>query len=61
MRGHWELRKRIFPPLQKQKKKTIEKAEHLLQFTELQAKLKNLMHYEYIQGNSNHVDVLTHL
>jgi len=37
--------------------KTIKKAEHLLQFTELQAKLTNLMHYEYIQGNSNHVDV----
>jgi len=40
-----------------QKKKYIEKAEHLLQLTELQAKLTNLLHYEYIQGNSDHIDV----
>jgi len=33
----------------------------LLQFTELQAKLTNLMHYKYIQGNSNHVDVSIHI
>jgi len=55
LRGHWELRKRNFPPLKK--KKYIEKAEHLLQLTELQAKLTNLLHYEYIQGNSDHIDV----
>jgi len=36
VRDHLELRKRIFPPLQK---KNIEKAEHLLQLTEF---LRNL-------------------